>query len=233
VQASDAGHAETLRCTGDHHGQGPEHARRWRIRARPASPEPIELDEGRSLKALGRRALLGGLLLWPASRHEAWAQAGSQRSASGAPAPDLQAVRTDVFDRANQYRSQQGRAPVRLQDALQGAAQSFADFLARSDRFEHEADGRRPDQRATAAGYDWCRVSENIGFAASSDGFRAEALAARLMNGWIQSAGHRQNLLATEALDTGIGVAHSPASGRYYGVQMFGRSGDDCRPRRR
>jgi uncharacterized protein YkwD len=180
-----------------------------------------------------RRALLGGLAMWAASWRQASAQAGPLRPGSGVPKPDLQAVRERVFERANEYRSQQGRAPLRQHGALQGAAQSFADFLADSDRFAHEADGRRPDQRASDAGYDWCMVAENIGFAASSSGFLSDALASRLMQGWVRSEGHRHNLLAPEALETGIGIAHSAASDRYYGVQMFGRSGPACRRPRR
>jgi hypothetical protein len=95
--------------------------------------------------------------------------------------------------------------------------------MAASDRYAHDADGTQPSQRARAQGYDYCLVSENIAYAFHSDEFRTEDLARRFIEGWKQSPRHRHNMLDADASDTGVAVARSARSGRYYAVQMFGR----------
>jgi uncharacterized protein YkwD len=42
------------------------------------------------------------------------------------------------------------------------------------------------------------------------------------VEGWKRSPGHRRNLLAREATQTGVAVARSD-QGYYYAVQLFGR----------
>ena len=43
------------------------------------------------------------------------------------------------------------------------------------------------------------------------------------VEGWERSAAHRKNMLDRDATEIGVAVAHSPRTGRYYGVQVFGR----------
>ena len=95
--------------------------------------------------------------------------------------------------------------------------------MARTDRYCHEADGRQPSQRATAHGYGYCLVSENIAYEYSSIGFRSADLATRFVDAWKRSPGHRRNMLEPDATETAVAVAQSPRTGRYYAVQMFGR----------
>ena len=128
-----------------------------------------------------------------------------------------------VVERSNAFRQSQGVAPVAPERALTAAAQAFAAYMARTDNYGHEADGREPSQRAQAQGYSYCMVAENIAMQYSSLGFETEELARGMVQGWIDSPGHRHNLLAPEATDIGVGMARSPSSGRYYAVQMFGR----------
>jgi len=40
---------------------------------------------------------------------------------------------------------------------------------------------------------------------------------------WVRSSGHRKNMLDPDVTDTGVAVARSEKTGRYYAVQMFGR----------
>jgi len=80
------------------------------------------------------------------------------------------------------------RVPSLVPDArLVRAAQAFADYLARHDRFDHDADGRTPMQRATAEGYPACRVAENIAYEYRSRGFESEALSKVLVRDWMES----------------------------------------------
>lgn len=137
--------------------------------------------------------------------------------------PQLAEASRLVVARTNELRRERRLAAVQPNAALARAAQQFAAYMAGSDRYGHEADGRAPAQRAQALGYDYCLVTENIAFQYSSAGFATDDLARRFVDGWIDSPGHRDNMLDPQATDTGVAVARSARSGRYYAVQMFGR----------
>ena len=138
--------------------------------------------------------------------------------------PDALRVSRLVVAEANAARDE-AKAPSLIPEArLVRAAQAFADYLAKHDKFDHDADGRTPMQRATAAGYKWCRVAENIAYEFNSRGFESEALAKALVRDWMGSRGHRRNLLDARLHDTGVGIAQSRQTKRWYAVQMFGSS---------
>ena len=128
-----------------------------------------------------------------------------------------------VVERSNVFRRSQSLGPVTPDRTLTASAQAFAAYMAQTDRYGHEADGRQPSERAQAQGYAYCMVAENIAMLYHSVGFDTDELAAKYVQGWIDSPGHRKNLLATEATDIGVGIAQSARSGRYYAVQLFGR----------
>ena len=147
----------------------------------------------------------------------------SGRAVAQARAPDLAEAAKLVVEGTNRFRHEQGLAPVHPEGKLTEAAREFAAYMARTDRFDHDADGRRPPERARAKGYDYCLVSENIGFEFNSRGFATAELAREFVEGWKHSPPHRKNMEEGGAVDIGVAVAHSAATGRYYGVQMFGR----------
>lgn len=138
--------------------------------------------------------------------------------------PDLPRAERDVFERSNAFRRAQGLAPTKPNAELRAAAKAFAAFMVRTAEYGHEADGRSPAERAQAQGYAYCMVAENLAYLQSTTmRFGAEELAQRFVQGWIDSPGHRHNLLSAEATDIGVAVAHDPRKGRYYAVQMFGK----------
>lgn len=142
--------------------------------------------------------------------------------ASGA-SPDLDRVERLVIERTNQLRRAEGRTKVEPDAKLHSAAQAFADFMARTDKYGHEADGRKPSGRVAAHGYAYCVVSENISYQYSSDDFATAELAIRYFEGWKKSPGHRANMLERSVTDTAMAVSRSSKTGRYYAVQLFGR----------
>jgi len=66
-------------------------------------------------------------------------------------------------------------------------------------------------------------VAENIGLQFSRDPLGEEALAGGFVEGWKNSKEHRANLLDPDVMETGVAVAKSEQSGRFYAVQLFGR----------
>lgn len=142
-------------------------------------------------------------------------------SAHAAP-PDLPHAERLIVERSNTFRADDGAAPLKVESRLAAAARQFADFMARTGDYGHEADGHTPFQRAQAQGYAWCLVAENIAMQYSSAGFETEDLAERFMRGWIESPDHRRNLLNPAVTEIGVAVSHGQ-NDRYYAVQVFGR----------
>jgi uncharacterized protein YkwD len=128
-----------------------------------------------------------------------------------------------VARKTGAFRAGAGLEGLTVNRALSDAAQQFADFMAGTDQYSHEADGRKPADRALAHGYQHCVLAENIAYRFSSSGFDSEQLAAQLMQGWEQSPRHRHNMLLPSVTDIGVGIARSERTQRYYAVQMFGR----------
>src|SRR5262249_1148571 len=123
----------------------------------------------------------------------------------------------------NRFRREQGRGALRINPNLAKAAQEFAAYLARQDKFSHTADGKQPWERTAAQGYQECLIAENIAWESDPRGFTSRGLAQALVKGWQQSPPHRKNLLDPDLEEIGVGVAYSKKTGRYYGVQDFGR----------
>jgi uncharacterized protein YkwD len=133
-------------------------------------------------------------------------------------------IEADIIDRTNAFRVGQGLRPLTENPVLTAEARDFADYLARTGEFSHTADGRSPAQRAAAAGYDYCVLSENIGFEQSGRGFRKVDLAADLTNSWIRSPKHRRNMTDAEVVEIGVGVERAPGDPpKFIAVQVFGR----------
>jgi uncharacterized protein YkwD len=140
--------------------------------------------------------------------------------------PDLARVVKQIVDRTNAFRKEQGRPTVDVDEKLARAAEYFAGYMAKHDRYGHQADGQRPADRARKHGYTYCIVLENIAYEYNSAGFTTDELAKGFFGAWKHSPGHRRNMLDPDVTDTGVAVAHSDKTGYYYAVQMFGRPQD-------
>lgn len=141
--------------------------------------------------------------------------------ASGQP-PELDAAARQIVRLTNQFRQGESLGGLETNARLTEAAQVFAEFMARTGKYGHRADGQSPVQRATAQGYEHCLVAENIAYQASSSGFDTQALAKGFVEGWKQSPEHRANMLLAAPTQTGVAIA-GDQGGRYFAVQMLGR----------
>lgn len=140
-----------------------------------------------------------------------------------ADAVDAAQAAQRVIEGTNAFRRSQGLDAVAVDRALEAAAQRFARYMAKSGKYGHGADGRRPSERAQAARYDYCIVSENLAWLYRSGGYASPAaLAGELVEGWKRSPEHRKNMIDPAVTETGVGIAQAK-SGRYLAVQMFGR----------
>lgn len=166
--------------------------------------------------ALGAAATCATLPLVAASR--ANAQAVPARVA-GTASERLEAFRKEVTRLVNVERSKRGLGAMRISDVLNSSAQAHARDMARNDYFDHASlDGRSPFERILDAGYKGGTMGENIA--------AGQTNARDVMKGWMESEGHRANILSPQFREIGVGYAFDESSqfGSYW-VQNFGGSG--------
>ena len=120
---------------------------------------------------------------------------------SAAPLDDE--VAAALMEHTNRLRAISGLGALTAELRLTAAAQRFAEIMAASDRYGHDADGRQPDQRAQSQGYASCLIAENIAFAAADPGMDGDDLAAMVFDGWATSPPHRRNILDGELTEAG------------------------------
>ena len=114
----------------------------------------------------------------------------------------------------NAARADAGCGAVSANGALTSAAQAHSADMAANDYFSHTSqDGRSFADRIRAAGYGGGAIAENIAAGQSS--------ASSVMAGWMDSAGHRANILNCTYRDIGVGVAQGGSYGTYW-TQDFG-----------
>ncbi|MEI2699943.1 MAG: CAP domain-containing protein [Microthrixaceae bacterium] len=118
----------------------------------------------------------------------------------------------------NQERANEGVAPLQVCTTLMTAAQRHSDDQAATGRMSHTgSNGSTMSQRVQAAGYTgWTALAENVA-AGQPD-------VASVVGAWMDSAGHRTNLLSANYHHIGLGRA-SGSGGTLYWTQNFGRSG--------
>ncbi|HEX6969160.1 MAG TPA: CAP domain-containing protein [Micromonosporaceae bacterium] len=113
----------------------------------------------------------------------------------------------------NQERDKAGCRPVTLNTRLTEAAQQHSIDQARHRTMSHTgSDGSSPWERAERAGYRNA-IGENVAY-----GYRT---AQAVMTGWMNSPGHRANILNCDARAMGLGMAAATDGTRYW-TQMFG-----------
>lgn len=138
--------------------------------------------------------------------------------------PDLNLVATAIVERTNAFRRSEGLGVLSRNATLDQAAKRFAEYLAKSGKFAHEADGRQPADRAKEAGYWYCTIAENLALNLDSRGFSVTKLADEAVDGWKASPGHRKNMLLPHVIEIGVGIARAPgADPKFLSVQLFGR----------
>jgi uncharacterized protein YkwD len=124
-----------------------------------------------------------------------------------------------VFQLVNEQRSAKGLAPLNRNSALDAAARRHSGDMAAADFMGHfGSDGSNPAQRMNAAGYTGSTWGENVA--------RWYPSAQAVMDAWMNSPGHRANLLNPNFRDIGIAVVYrADSTSRYYWTQDFGAIG--------
>ncbi|MFE6337925.1 CAP domain-containing protein [Streptomyces sp. NPDC057798] len=129
-------------------------------------------------------------------------------------AAELARTATRVVELTNRERAGAGLAPLAVDPVLTTAAQAHsADMVARAFYSHTCPDGSRPWDRAAAAGSRRRSIGENIACGQRSP--------AEVVQGWMNSPGHRANILKRDFTHIGVGFAGGGEAGTYW-TQLFG-----------
>jgi len=108
----------------------------------------------------------------------------------------------------NQERKKRGIAPLRMDSRLVAAARLHSQDMGCKGFFSHTgSDGSSPFDRMQRAGYTFSAAAENI--YAGNGSYNSPQAA---FNGWMNSQGHRENMLNPRYVDVGIGYVNVPGS---------------------
>ena len=126
-----------------------------------------------------------------------------------APADEFMAVLSDEIHRlTNIERKQAGVPALQYDNALAAIATGHSEDMAENDYFSHtEEDGCTLTCRIDEAGYKASYWGENIAWRSSTVLPEAEELAALFVDMWMNSEGHRINMLSSNYTHEGIGLA--------------------------
>lgn len=128
-------------------------------------------------------------------------------------------LEASLLQKTNAERRTAGVPELAPDERLALAARQHAAEMARLNYFSHTSpsEGRRtPPERAAQAAFPFLIVGENIARMSSVD------VATDVTRGWMDSPGHRENLLLPDFTHVGFGTAKD-ARGQTVVVQVFGR----------
>lgn len=142
------------------------------------------------------------------------ARATSTPKPSPKPVTASSGVAAQVLTLVNAERAKAGCGALATSSALQRAAQGHSADMAANDYFSHTSqDGRTFADRIRAAGYTGGAIAENIA--------AGQATATAVMTSWMNSPGHRANILNCAYRYLGVGYAKGGTYGTYW-TQDFG-----------
>ena len=161
---------------------------------------------------------------------EASGETNSQKYAGGSPL-NRGEIKKWVIEFTNEERISAGLQPLRHDAAISDIARSHSENMARLSLLSHDIGGKDPTERAMTAGYN-CRayrgdgsysygLSENVAehprvtqWMGRGRSYHpvdydrdAEAAARGLVQGWMSSPGHRENILDRDSRRIGVGIA--------------------------
>ena len=147
-----------------------------------------------------------------------------------------------IHEKINSQRRLYGLQPLKWNPTITVIAQRHSEDMAANNFFSHDnRQGQDPTDRGLAMGFD-CRkdypgyytygLAENIWqgytygstttilFITRRNYLSDDEIASQSVSGWMNSQGHRENILTREYTDSGIGVAITD-EGEVYVTQNF------------
>jgi uncharacterized protein YkwD len=206
----DAGAADQDQAATPHRGGGQA----------AAQERPAQDQQARDQTAKQQPAAARPQVARPQVQAQPQAQGGVMAAAQRKVSPAMVStspqapVQQQVLALVNQNRRSGGCGGLSLDRRLIVAADGHASDMARRGYFAHESPaGEGSSDRMSEAGYRWSRYGENIA--------RGQDSVYEVVNGWMHSPEHRENIMDCKLDQMGIGLAFAPDRTPYW-VQDFG-----------
>ncbi|WP_433608855.1 CAP domain-containing protein [Dactylosporangium sp. CA-139114] len=126
------------------------------------------------------------------------------------------AYENQVLAIVNTERAKAGCQPLAYNAKLRAAAYKHSADMAAKDYFSHDSqDGTSFATRISNEGYRWSNAAENIA--------KGQRTPEEVMNSWMNSSGHRANILNCKLKDLGVGLAYQGKTAIWtqdFGTQM-------------
>ncbi|HJQ23529.1 MAG TPA: CAP domain-containing protein [Blastocatellia bacterium] len=129
---------------------------------------------------------------------------------------EIEAMEMQCFNEVNRLRVAHGLNPLAFNEDLQRVARDYSRRMAEEKFFSHnDPNGNTVRERVTDAHIRWRVLGENLAY---SNGYMNPVAVS--LTGWLDSPGHRRNLLDQMWRQTAIGVWIS-ANGTVYFTEIF------------
>jgi uncharacterized protein YkwD len=141
---------------------------------------------------------------------------GGTGTGTGTGAGGTSSAAADIVASTNDARARNGLPALRTNSRLMEAARIHAEQMAAYQRAQHTISGAQyptMQSRLEAVGYNYSTAAENVAWNQSS--------AQSAVNTWMNSSGHRANILDRGLTEMGAAMARS-SRGEPYWIQVFG-----------
>ncbi|MEJ6399485.1 CAP domain-containing protein [Yoonia sp. 208BN28-4] len=110
---------------------------------------------------------------------------------------------SEIAAGVNANRAARGLQALQYNATLGQAAMKHACDMSVNNFFGHSgSDGSSVGRRVQAEGYRSCLTAENLAWGYPTSG--------QIISGWMNSSGHRSNMLLRDAQEMGIGITQGP-----------------------
>lgn len=129
---------------------------------------------------------------------------------------------SQIIEKSNFQRELIGAKKLNINEQLMNAAQKKAEHMAKNQYFSHNLqDGTAPWQFIQNSGYEYLEAGENLAITNQSD--------SQVVDGWMNSLTHKENLLNKNFSDIGVGIAYfgnySNYKNTFVVVAFYGKPG--------
>jgi uncharacterized protein YkwD len=137
-------------------------------------------------------------------------------AAHAGPSDPYAALEDGLAASVNSTRAQHQRIALERMPALDTVAREHSEDMAQRHYMSHDTpEGLNPVDRIQRGGVDGMTLAgENVGLTNRPDPNR------EILEGWLNSPAHRENLLAPAFNATGVGIARAPDGTLYY-TQLY------------
>lgn len=138
---------------------------------------------------------------------------------SGISALDTNVIEQEILRLVNKQRIDNGLIPLQSDEQLQNCAREHSADMLANMKLSHVSKSKLPAERVKLACPNlFFGVFENIAYC---KGKNETEIAEALVNAWMDSDGHKKNILTTDINYTGIGVSPESSDGIHYVTQLM------------